>query len=72
MNFSISIVTTHGKLFGKWNEIENCFEKEFNQIWAKVIELKPDLKKPTQQQTDDNSSVCGGSSDEDDLAKTRV
>jgi hypothetical protein len=71
-DFSISIVTTHGKLYGKWNRIENCFEKEFNQVWAKVVEDKSALKKQTPQQTDDNSSVSGGSFDEDDLAKIRV
>lgn len=69
VNFSISIVTTHGKLYGKWSRIENCFEKEFNQVWAKVIEVKSALKIQTQQQTDDNSSASGSSSDEDDLAK---
>jgi len=65
VDFSISIVTTHGKLYGNWSRIENCFEKEFNQVWAKVVEFKS-LKKQTQQQTDDNSSVSGNSSDEDD------
>jgi hypothetical protein len=74
VNFSISIVTTHGKLYGKWSRIENCFEKEFNQVWAKVVEVKSALKKQTQQQTDDNSSVSGSSSDEDDsgLIKYRI
>jgi hypothetical protein len=72
VDFSISIVTTHGKLYGKWIRIENCFEKEFNLVWAKVVEDKSALKKQTPQQTDDNSSVSGGSSDEDDLAKIRV
>jgi hypothetical protein len=43
-DFSISIVTTHGKLYGKWNRIENCFEKEFNRVWAKVVEDKSALK----------------------------
>jgi hypothetical protein len=71
-DFSISIVTTHGKLYGKWNRIENCFENEFNQVWAKVVEDKSALRKQTPQQTDDNSSVSGGRSDEDDLAKIRV
>jgi hypothetical protein len=71
-DFSISIVTTHGKLYGKWSRIENCFEKEFNQVWAKVVEDKSALKKQMPQQTDDNSSVSGGSSDEDDLAKIKV
>jgi hypothetical protein len=37
-DFRISIVTTHGKLYGRWNKIEGCFEKEFIQVWAKVIE----------------------------------
>jgi hypothetical protein len=69
VNFSISIVTTHGKLYGNWSRIENCFEKEFNQVWAKVIEVKSALQIQTQQQTDDNSSASGISSDEDDLAK---
>jgi hypothetical protein len=72
VDFSISIVTTHGKLYGKWSRIENCFEKEFNQVWAKVVEVKSALKKQMPQQTDDISSVSGGSSDEDDLAKIRV
>lgn len=72
VHFSISIVTTHGKLYDKWGRIENCFEKEFNQVWAKVVEDKSALKKQTPQQTDDNYSVSGGSSDEDDLAKIRV
>jgi hypothetical protein len=44
VKFSISIVTTHGKLYGKWSRIENCFEKEFNQVWAKVIALFQFLK----------------------------
>jgi hypothetical protein len=69
VDFSISIVTTHGKLYGKWSRIENCFEKEFNQVWAKVVADKSALIKQTPQQTDDNSSVSGGSSDENDLAK---
>jgi len=72
VDFSISIVTTHGKLYGKWRRVENCFEKEFNKVWAKVVEDKSALKKQTPQQTDDNSSVSGGSSEEDDLAKIRV
>jgi hypothetical protein len=72
VDFRISIATTHGKLYGNWSRIENCFEKEFNQVWAKVVEVKSALKQQTQQQTDDNSSVSGGSSDEDDLAKIRV
>jgi hypothetical protein len=62
-NFSISLVTTNGKLYGNWSRIENCFEKEFNQVWAKVIKQTP--------RTDHNSSVSGSSSDEDDLAKIR-
>jgi hypothetical protein len=44
-DFSISILTTHGKLYGKGSRIENCFEKEFNQVWTKVIDDKPSLKK---------------------------
>ena len=72
-DFSISIVTTHGKLYGKWNKIEHCFEKEFNQVWAKVAqEISSKLELKTQQQTDDNSSVSGSSSEEDDLAKIKV
>ena len=51
--FNISIVTTHGKLYGGWNKIENCFEKEFNQVWAKVIQ---DLGARLPRQTDNNSS----------------
>lgn len=43
VDFSISIVTTHGKLYGKWSRIENCFEMEFNQVWAKVVEDKSAL-----------------------------
>ncbi|KAJ2990009.1 hypothetical protein HDV02_004654, partial [Globomyces sp. JEL0801] len=70
-DFRISIVTTHGKLYGKWNKIENCFEKEFNQVWVKVVEDHSALQKQTPQQTDDHSLVSGGSSDEDDLAKLR-
>jgi hypothetical protein len=56
----VRIVTTHGKLCGKWSRIENCFELA--------------LKKPTQQHTDDNSSVSGSSSYEDDsrLIKYRI
>jgi hypothetical protein len=55
VDFSISIVTTHGKLYGKWSRIENCFEKEFNQVWAKVVEVKSALRRRTQQQIDDYS-----------------
>ena len=68
VNFNISIVTTHGKLYGKWNRIENCFEKEFHQVWENVLEVQSAIKKQTQQQTDDNSSVSGSSdeADEDD------
>ena len=44
-DFNISIVTTHGKLYGKWNRIDNVFEKEFNQVWAKVLEDNSALKK---------------------------
>ncbi|XJO75666.1 hypothetical protein BDV3_006308 [Batrachochytrium dendrobatidis] len=52
--FNISIVTTHGKLYGRWNRIENCFDKEFNQVWAKVIKDYSAVKKPTQMATDDD------------------
>ena len=65
-DFSISIVTTHGKLYSNWRRIEDCFEKEFNQVWAKVVKDKSALKKQPPQQTDDNSSESGSSSDEDD------
>jgi hypothetical protein len=61
-DFSISIVTTHGKLYGKWSRIENCFEKEFNQVWAKANEVKSAIKKH------EHSSVSGSSSEEDDSA----
>ncbi|KAI8893501.1 hypothetical protein BC833DRAFT_286064 [Globomyces pollinis-pini] len=71
-DFSISIVTTHGKLYGKWSKIENCFKKEFNQVWTKVIEDTTALKMQTPQQIDDDSMVSGIISDEDDLAKIRV
>ncbi|OAJ41898.1 hypothetical protein BDEG_25428 [Batrachochytrium dendrobatidis JEL423] len=54
--FDISIVTTHGKLYGRWNRIEGCFDKEFNQVWAKVIEDITARKKYLTHQTDDNSS----------------
>lgn len=71
--FSISIVTSHGKFYSKWNKIEG-FDKEFNQVWAKVVEdlsASSALKKQTPQQTDDNSSESGGSSNEDDLDKIK-
>ncbi|KAJ3254647.1 hypothetical protein HK103_007057 [Boothiomyces macroporosus] len=67
-DFQISIVTTHGKLYANWARIVNCFETEFNQVWAKVIEDKSTLEKHLLQQTDDNSSVSGSSSDEDNIA----
>jgi hypothetical protein len=54
--FNISIVTTHGKLYGRWSKIEGCFEKEFNQVWTKVIEDMTARGKHPEQQTDDNSS----------------
>jgi hypothetical protein len=59
-DFRISIVTTHGKLYGKWSRIENRFEKEFNQVWSKVVQ---DHKKQTPHQTNDNYLVSGDSSD---------
>ena len=67
-DFQISIVTTHGKLYANWSRIGYCFETEFNQVWAKVIEDKSTLEKRLQQQTDDNSSVSGNSPDEDNVA----
>ena len=39
VDFSIFIVTNNGKLYSKWSRIEkNCFDKEYKQIWAKIIE----------------------------------
>ena len=72
-DFNISIVTTHGKLYGKWSKIENCFEKEFNQVWAKVIEDSANASenKQMQQQTDENSSESALRYDEDYGAKMR-
>ncbi|KAI8900681.1 hypothetical protein BC833DRAFT_581015 [Globomyces pollinis-pini] len=69
-NFNISIVTTHGKLYTKWNRIENDFEKEFNQVWVKVIEDITIRNKRMQQYSDDLMS--GNSSDEDNLANIWV
>jgi hypothetical protein len=66
--FNISIVTTHGKLYGRWNKIEGCFEKEFNQVWAKATKEITARGKHLEQQTDDNSSE----SDEDYLPKVRL
>jgi hypothetical protein len=64
--FNISIVTTHGKLYGRWNKIEGCFEKEFNQVWAKATEGIVAREKSLQHQTDDNSSESRSSPDDDD------
>ena len=58
-DFNIFIVTTHGKLYGGWGRIKNCFENEFNQVWAKVIEYKSTLEKQAQLRIDDNFSVSG-------------
>lgn len=70
-DFNISVVTTHGKLYGNWNRIENCFENEFNQVWIKVIEDKKALERPKPPQTDDNSSESASSADEG-LSKMRL
>ncbi|KAI3660582.1 hypothetical protein MP638_000122 [Amoeboaphelidium occidentale] len=63
--FKISIVTTHGKLYG-WTKMSNedFFNREFEQVWAKAIQDYNSRKKRLQQQTDDNSSESGSSTQE--------
>jgi hypothetical protein len=66
MKFNISIVTTHGKLYGNWNKIEGFLVDEFRLVWAKVIEKRAIIaKSDIQMGTDDNSSISGSSSGED-------
>ena len=38
MKFNISIVTTHGKIYGNWNKIDGFLVEEFRLVWVKVIE----------------------------------
>jgi hypothetical protein len=33
-----TLVSTHGKLYGKWNKFEGCIENKSNQVWAKTTE----------------------------------
>jgi hypothetical protein len=68
MKFNISIVTTHGKLYGNWNKIEGFLVDEFRLVWAKVIEKKAIIEKSDiPMVTDDNSSVSESSFDDDSL-----
>jgi hypothetical protein len=71
VKFNISIVTTHGKLYGNWNKIEGGFDKEFNQVCAKVVQDEKLREEQLRKQTDDNSSESGSGSDEDDGANRR-
>jgi hypothetical protein len=68
--FKISIVTTHGKLYG-WKKMSNedYFDREFEQVWAKVIEGCNSKDKRAQQRTDDNSSESGSSMEGDSPKK---
>jgi hypothetical protein len=68
MKFNISIVTTHGKLYGNWNKIEGFLVDEFRLVWAKVIEKRAVIEKSDiRMATNDNSSVSGSNSDDDSL-----
>ena len=40
VNFAISIAESDQKLYGNWKKIENCFETEFNQVWARVLKIQ--------------------------------
>lgn len=64
--FKISIVTTHGKMYG-WKKMSNedYFNREFEQVWAKVIKDRKSKEKRPQQRTDDNSSESGSSMEGD-------
>ena len=58
LKFNISIVTTHGKLYGSWNKIEGFFVEEFIKVWTIVVAKRSIIEKPDfQMRTDDNSSV---------------
>jgi hypothetical protein len=39
LKFGLSIVGTNGKVFDNWNKIEGYFEREYSQVWSKVIGL---------------------------------
>ena len=65
-NFNVSIVTTHGKLYRGWDKMEGCFDKEFNQVWVKVLQDRPRFENRLNHQTDDNSSESESGSDGDD------
>jgi OTT_1508-like deaminase len=64
VKFNISIVTTHGKLYGKWNKIEGFLLNEFSQVWAKVAEKRAMIE-DIQIVTDDNLLISGSISGED-------
>ena len=49
-------------MYGNWNKIEGVFVKEFNQVWAMVVQKESIILKTTiEMDTDDNSSVSGSS-----------
>jgi hypothetical protein len=67
VNFKISMVTTSGKLYGNWNKIDGFMAKEFNLVWASVVEKRDMIHNShTKIDNNDNSSCSGSSSDEYD------
>ena len=69
VQFKVSIVTTHGKLYPEWNTIKGFFDFEFNQVLQKakyVMESKIDEKKNLlAMKTDENSSEPADLNEED-------
>ena len=44
VKFNISISSTNGNVFNEWNKIDGFLDKEFNQVYEKVLEQRENIE----------------------------